>query len=165
MLLCLLSGVLATLILFPETPMGRVLHRVLVETLARRLNRIRAGHLMFAGVLIAFATGLILLFEWEGVRLVGMAAPEVAAWLGMFDAAAVLDLAAVAVAMAANSRFRAARDRVLALIDRLVATVRGALARGRQRSRRDRPTAPRPIRSDDPDPAPSLARWTNYAFG
>jgi Zn-dependent protease with chaperone function len=162
MLLCLLLGVLATLIAFPETPVGRTLHRVLVEPLARRLNRIRPGHLIFAATLIAFATTLVLLFEWEGVRLVGMAAPEVMSWLAMFDAAAVLDLAALAVAMAATTRFRTVRDRVSALADQVVTAARRVLARGRRRSR---PTAPRPPRSDDPDPAGWPAGWKAYAFG
>jgi hypothetical protein len=161
MLLCLLLGILATLIAFPETPIGRALHRVLIEPLARRLNRIRPGHLIFAAALIACATGLVLLFEWEGVRLVGMAAPEIMSWLAMFDAAAVLDLAAVAIAMAATTRFRAVRDRVLALADQAVTIARVALARGRRRSPKARPTAPRPPRCDDPDPA----GWTAYAFG
>jgi hypothetical protein len=159
MLLCLLLGILATLIAFPQTSIGRALHRLLVAPLARRLNRIRPGHLIFAAALIGFATALILLFEWEGVRLVGMAAPEVASWLAMFDAAAVLDLAAVAIAMAATTRFRAVRDRVLALGDQAVAAVRTALTPGRQRSRRDRPTAPRPTRPEYPDP------FGAYAFG
>lgn len=160
MLLCLLLGILATLIAFPQTPIGRALHRLLVAPLARRLNRIRSGHLIFAAALIGFATALVLLFEWEGVRLVGMAAPEVASWLAMFDAAAVLDLAAVAIAMAATTRFRTIRDRVLMVVSQAVTTVRGALARGRQRSPKARPT-PRPMKSEDPDPA----GWRGYAFG
>jgi len=160
MLLCLLLGILATLIAFPETPIGRALHRVLVEPLARRLNRIRPGHLIFAAALIGFATGLILLFEWEGVRLVGMAAPEVMSWLAMFDAAAVLDLAAVAVAMAATTRFRTVRDRVLMMAGQMVTVARTVLTRGRQRAFKARPTAPKPPRPDDPDPA-----WAGYAFG
>jgi len=165
MLLCLMLGLLAILIAFPETPIGQALHRVLVEPLARRLSRVRPGHLVFAAVLITFVAALILLFEWEGVRLVGMAAPEVVTWLGMFDAAAVLDLAAVAIAMAATTRFRAVRDRILAIAGQVLATVRRAPGGGRQRSRRTRPTAARPPRSDDPDPAPSLAGWAGYAFG
>ncbi len=152
MLFSLLLGVLAILIIFPETPMGRALHRLLVGPLAARLNRVRPGHLIFVGVLIALATGLIMLFEWEGVRLVGMAAPEVVSWLAMFDAAAMLDLAAVAVAMAATTRFRAVRDRVLVMAGQAVTSVRTVLARGRQRSPKVRSTAPRPTRSDDPDP-------------
>ncbi|QTC90526.1 hypothetical protein [Brevundimonas goettingensis] len=159
MLLSLMLGVLAVLIVFPETPMARALCRVLVAPLAARLNRVRPGHLIFAGALIALATALILLFEWEGVRLVGMAAPEVVSWLAMFDAAAVLDLAAVAVAMAATTRFRAVRDRVLAMAGQAVTTVRTVRARGRRRSPKVRPTAPRPTRSDDPDP------FGAYAFG
>ncbi len=159
MLLSLLLGILATLIAFPETPIGRALHRVLVESLARRLNRVQPGHLIFAGVLIALGTALILLFEWEGVRLVGMAAPEVVSWLAMFDAAAVLDLAAVAVAMAATTRVRAVRDRVLMLGGQVATAIRTVLARGRRRSPKPRPTAPRPTRSDDPDP------FGAYAFG
>lgn len=139
--------------------MARALDRLLVEPLAARLNRVRPGHLVFAGVLIALATALIVFFEWEGVRLVGMAAPEVMSWLAMFDAAAVLDLAAVAIAMAATTRFRAIRDRVRATADQVMTTVRTVLTRGRQRAFKARPTAPKPTRSDDPDP------FGAYAFG
>lgn len=159
MLLSLLLGILAVLIVFPGTPMARALSRLLVEPLAARLNRIRPGHLIFAGVLIALATALIVFFEWEGVRLIGMAAPEVMGWLAMFDAAAVLDLAAVAIAMAATTRFRAVRDRVLATAAQVVTTTRTVLARGRQRAFKARPTAPKSTRSDDPDP------FGAYAFG
>ena len=161
MLTSLFLGVLAVLIVFPEIAMARALHRWLVQPLAARLNRIRPGHLIFAGALIALATALIVFFEWEGVRLVGMAAPEVMSWLAMFDAAAVLDLAAVAIAMAATTRFRALRDRVLMTAGQAVTTVRTVLARGRRRAFKARPTTPRPKRSDDPDPA----GWAGYAFG
>lgn len=165
MLLCLFLGALATLMAFPETPVGRALHRLLVQPLARRLNRVRSGHLIFAAVLITFATALILLFEWEGVRLVGMAAPEVVSWLAVFDVAAVLDLAAVSIAMAATARFRAVRDRMLTLGGQAVTIVRKALTRGRRRLPKTRPTAPKPPRSDDPDPAGWPAGRNAYAFG
>ncbi len=160
MLLSLLLGILAVLIVFPETAMARALFRWLVQPLAEKLNRVRPGHLVFAAVLIALATALIVFFEWEGVRLVGMAAPEVVSWLAMFDVAAVLDLAAVAIAMAAATRFRAVRDRALAMAGQMVTVARTVLTRGRQRAFKARPTAPKPPRSDDPDPA-----WVGYAFG
>lgn len=160
LILGLLIGALATLIVFPETPMARALHRVLVAPAARRLNRVRLGHLVFALVLTTMGAGLFALFEGEGLRLFGMMAPDVVGWFAMFDVSLFLDVFAMALALAVTTRLRAVRDQIIARATRLLDPVRRAARGGRQRARRTRSTPARPKRSDDPDPF-----GAGYAFG
>lgn len=152
MLLSLLLGVLATLIVFPETPTARTLHRVLVEPVARRMSRVRLGHVLFAAAMTAIATVLIIAFEGEGLRVFGMLAPDAVGWFAMFDVTLFVDVFAMAVAVAATARLKAVRDQVVARARDALTPVRSALKGSRQRARRDKSTTPRPKRSDDPDP-------------
>lgn len=160
MLLSVLLGVLATLTIFPDAPVAQTLHRSLVEPVARRLSRMRIGHILFAAALTATGTALFLLFEGEGLRLFGMMAPEVATWFAMFDVALFIDVFAMAVAVTATARLKAARDQVIAGVRLVPRHIRSVLSGGRQRARRDKSTTARPKRSDDPDPF-----GAGYAFG
>ena len=160
MLLSVLLGLLATLIVFPETPTARALHRFLVEPLARRMSRVRLGHVLFAAVLTVIGAALFLLFEGEGLRLFGMMAPDVVGWFAMFDVALFVDVFAMALAIAATTRLKAVRDQIIARVRIVPSHIRLALKGGRQRARRDKSTSSRTKRSDDPDPL-----GAGYAFG
>lgn len=160
MLLSLLLAVLATLIVFSETPMARALHRVVVEPVARRLSRVRLGHVLFAAAMTAIATVLILAFEGEGLRVFGMLAPDAVGWFAMFDVTLFVDVFAMTLAVAATTRLKAVRDHIVARVGVILTPLRSALKGGRQRTRRDKSTTPRPKRSDDPDPF-----GASYAFG
>ena len=160
MLLGLLLGILGTLILFPDAPVARTLHRFLVEPVARRLSRVRMGHILFAAVLTAIGAVLILAFEGEGLKLFTLMAPDAIGWFAMFDVSLFVDVFAMAVAVAATARLKAVRDQITARVRVVPSPIRSALSGRRQRMRRDKSTAARPNRSDDPDPF-----GAGYAFG
>ena len=160
MLLIVLLGVLVTLIVFPETPAARMLHRFLIEPPARRMSRVRFGHMLFGVALTVIGAILFLMFEGEGLRVFGMMAPEVATWFAMFDVALFIDVFAVALALGATNRLRAVRDQIIAGIRLVPGHIRSTLSGRRQRARRDTSTTARPKRSDDPDPF-----GAGYAFG
>lgn len=160
MLLSVLVGILATLIIFPETPIAKALHRFLVESLERRISRLRLGHLLLGVALTTVGAVLFMMFEGEGLRLFGMIAPEVATWFAVFDVALFIDVFAMAVAVAATTRLKAVRDQIIAGISLVPGHIRSALSSGRQRARRDKSTSARPERSDDPDPL-----GASYVFG
>ena len=160
MLLALLLGLLATLIVFPETPPARALHRFLVEPIARRLNRVRFGHVVFGAALLLIGALLFMGLADEGLKLFSLFAPEAVSWFAMFDVAMFLDVFALAVAIAATTRLKAMRDHIVARIRTAVTQTRLALRSGRQRARRDKSTTARPTASDDPDPF-----GAGYAFG
>ncbi|WP_312066079.1 hypothetical protein [Brevundimonas sp.] len=147
--------VVALLASFPTTRIGRGLHRLLVETPARRLNALSPGRVVFYAVL--GAAGLILfgLFELEGLRVFSLFAPELILWFGMFDVALFLDVFILAAALAAGARFRA-------MSATLAQGVRQVVISLRQRpAARSRAPKARPVRADgsaDPDPG-----WAVFA--
>ena len=141
----------------PSIGLGRALHRLLVETPARRLNALSPGRIAFYAALGAAGLVLFGLFELEGLRLFSLFTPELILWFGMFDVAVFLDVFILAAAMGATARFRAMRAA-------LVQGVRQAGASLRLRPAA-RPRAPkaRPVRADtaasaDPDPS-----WAVFA--
>ena len=160
MLLSVLLGILVTLIVFPETPAARMLHRFLIEPPARRMSRVRFGHMLFGVALTMIGATLFLMFEGEGLRVFGMMAPEVATWFAMFDVALFIDVFAMALAVAATARLRAVKDQIVAGVSLVPGHIRRALSGGRQRARRDKSNTTRPKRSHDPDPF-----GAGYAFG
>ncbi|HEX8470822.1 MAG TPA: hypothetical protein VF633_06895 [Brevundimonas sp.] len=160
MRLSLLVGILATVIVFPETPIARTLHRHLVERVAQGMNRVRLAHIVFGAALTAIGMVFIVVFEGEGLRVFGMMAPEAVSWFAMFDVALFLDVFAMTLALAATTRLKAARDQIIAGIRLVPGHIRSALSSGRRRARRDKSTTVRPKRSDDPDPF-----GAGYAFG
>ena len=91
-----------TLRTWPETPVGRLLHRLMVEAPAARLARIPRRHLLIALALVSAGALLAWLGEGDGVRVLSMAAPETWAWLTTFEVSAYFDaLAALAAASSA----------------------------------------------------------------
>ena len=139
------------------TGIGRGLHRLLVETPARRLNAVSPGRMAFYAAL--GATGLILfgLFELEGLRLFSLFTPELILWFGMFDVALFLDVFILAAALSASARFRAMRAALVQGARQV-----GASLRPRPAARRRAPKA-RPVRADkagstDPEPG-----WAVFA--
>ena len=164
MLLSLLLGVFATLIVFPETPMARTLHRVLVKPTALRLSRVRLGHILFAAALTSIGAVLLIAFEGEGIRMFSLLAPDAVSWFAMFDVTLFVDVFAMAVAIAATTRLKALKNQITARVRTALAPARSALRSCRQRLRRDKATT-RPTRSDDPDPTSFPPFGAGYAFG
>jgi hypothetical protein len=147
-LACLLA-----LAAFPTSSIGRVLRRYLVEAPARRLNAIKAGHIV---ILVGLAlVGLIFygLFDAEGLRVFGLMAPEIGVWFSTFELSLVMDVLAVGLAVAATTRFR---DRALLVGD---AIRRAASWLARRIAPRGRASAPRPPKTDEASGDPEPWGW------
>ena len=159
MLVWLLLAALCALVMFPETAIGKGLRRGLVETPARWLSRLTPGRIALALTLVGISLLVALVFETEGLRLLGMALPEALTWVAAFDIATFLDLFALVALAAASARVQALRDTARSAIawisTRGSRTVGAARRIGRARQRRvRRPKAP-PARGDD-----GAAGWT-----
>lgn len=135
----------------PTTGIGRALHRLLVETPARRLNATSPGRVVFYAALGAAGLVLFGLFEAEGLRLFSLFTPELILWFGMFDVALFLDVFILAAALGATARFRAMRAALVQGVLQVSVSLRMRPA--------SKPRAPkaRPVRADktgsaEPDP-------------
>lgn len=130
----------AVLVLTPDTGVARWLHRWMVATPARRLPLFHRGHLAFAVLLAGVGFGLVWLIEGDAIRLLSMAAPEIATWATMFEVTTLLDGAIAAITAASVLRTAP-----------LVAAVRRLLGRRPPRTRRSRVRAEHRPANDDED--------------
>ena len=96
MLALILAMTIATMKLWPQTPTARLLHKALVEAPLRIVARTRRKHLFFAAIILLF------------LMTPAMLGPFDLALYGAWDIAAFLDLASVALAVAAVARGRSA---------------------------------------------------------
>jgi hypothetical protein len=162
MLIAVVFAVLALALWFPETRIGGALRRLLVDEPARRLGKLKRGHvllllLVFAGLYVAYLIG-----RQDGVIVAGQVAADGMGVAMAIDLATWLDITFIALAIAATVRFREAIGLAATHARQwarrcagLLRAVLTSLARGR--ARRSRP-ASRPGRGEDPDgPAPGLA--------
>lgn len=156
MLLLVMLSVLGLLVLFPETPIARNLHRLLVQQPARRLAKLTPGRMAFWLALGLMGLVLFVLFEADGVRLFTFMAPDIVMWFTMFEVALFLDVFLIAAAMVATTRVRVVRDQVVQAVRRALRSI-SAGHRGRDRSPRSRPERPSKPPCDDPDPWASLS--------
>jgi hypothetical protein len=98
------AAVWATLGIWPETPVGRFLHRLMVEAPAARLARVARRHALIAMALMSVGALLAWFGEGDGLRVLSMAAPETWAWLMTFEVGVYFD--ALAALVAASSAVR-----------------------------------------------------------
>jgi hypothetical protein len=161
MLIALVLGVMALALLFPETPIGGVLRRLLIDEPARRLNGLKRGHVLLALGILAVLAAAYAIGRQEGVAVVGQATADTlfnTIGLGI-DLVTWLDVTVIGLVIAATVRFREAIG--LAAVQarqwaRRCASVLMAALSSRSRARRVRPT-PRPRHGEDPDrPAPGF---------
>lgn len=110
-LAAILAGVLTTIALARETATGRFLHDALVEIPAAALDRCARGQAVLVLLLILFAVAAVWAGEADGLRMFGMAAPDVAAWLTTFEIATYIDAAAALVAASASRHIDFGRRR------------------------------------------------------
>ena len=136
----------------PSIGLGRALHRLLVETPARRLNALSPGRIAFYAALGAAGLVLFDLFELEGLRLFSLFTPELILWFGMFDVAVFLDVFILAAAMGATARIRAARATLVQGVRQISSSLRSRTA-ARPRAPKARPVCADKAVSADPDPA------------
>lgn len=138
-------AVVAVLLLFPETPVGRGLRRWLVEKPARRLNRATIWQILFVCGLLIAGLVMTLAFGFDGGLLYAMMAPEILVWAVMFDIGLIIDGLLIASAILASNGVRVARAMTTQWVRRALTVVRT-----RRAARSRRPCrAPRPGRSQD----------------
>lgn len=145
------------LTLADEGVVGTALRRWLVETPARFLAGLSRGRTLGLGLVAFVGVAVVMLFETEGVRLFSMAAPDMVAWVLMFDVTVIFDLVVLAVGLRAVAGWRGLirrRDLMQGLARRLIVRIQSVRSRGRRVSN------PRPPRSPSSDPEPD----SPYAF-
>ena len=151
LVLGLMSAVVAVLLAFPETGIGRGLNRWLVEAPARALNRVRPGKAAFYALLAALGFVMVLLFEAEGLRLFGFMLPETLVWFAMFDVGVFIDALLITGAILASNGLRVVRAQVGALQGQIGAVITRHAARARRSLRPS--SRPAGKTSDDDRPA------------
>lgn len=159
MLLSLMLLIVLGLTVTDEGLVGIALRRWLVEAPARLLARLSRGRMLGLGLVVLLGVAAILLFEAEGVRLFSMAAPDMIAWVLMFDVTVIFDLVILAIGLRAVAGWRGLvrqRDMALSRAGALIGRIRrGARSRG---GRTRKPGAPRSPSSDgEPDPGFAFA--------
>jgi hypothetical protein len=150
MLAIVLAGSWLMMWIGRETPIGRGLHRVMVETPNRWLASITRGQVLFVILLLIIIVGTIWVFENDGRMLLTMGLPEFMGYAGAIDLSALLDLAAVAVIAAGTVRVKAVKTWLTARFARPVSRQRHT--RTRRTRRPDRAPA-----NDNDRPAILLA--------
>ncbi len=150
MLALLLAGLWLMMWIGRDTPIGRGLHRVMVEALCRWLSSISYGQVLLTILMLTLIVGIVWLLENDGRMLVAMGLPEVMGFAAAIDLSALLDVAAVAVIAAGTVRMRAVKAWLIARFTRPASRQRPV--RSRRTRRPDRPSA-----NDDNRPAIPLA--------
>lgn len=163
MLTLLLCAAMAVAWRWPQTPVGRMLRRLMVEWPARQLVKLAPGRMLpkltpgkvlFVLLVLLAVAAAIAVSRTEAVILL-QGAPEGIAWFATFDIAAYLDVIALALMLGATVRLRAIYAALKAWVarsalGRLAARVRGG--RG-ARSRAPRVGRRLPPPSNDDEPA------------
>ena len=151
--LCLL--IVLGLTLFDQGPVGTVLRLWLVERPASILSRLTRGQILGVILVIGLGAAAVALFEAAGVRLFAMAAPDLIAWVLMFDVTVLFDLAILALSLRAVAGWRG----LVRAGEAVRAQTRLAVQRLRSRTRARRVRRLRPPRPRSPDDEPQGA-WT-----
>ena len=115
MLVLMLCAALIAIAMSPDTLIGKGLKRLLIELPARALSRLTPGRIAIGLAVLAVAALVAVLYEAEGLRLLGLALPEGAAWVAAFDVATFLDLFTAVAMVAATARLRDLRDSARAI--------------------------------------------------
>ena len=136
----------ATLMVAGDTPIGRFLHRAMVELPATALNRITRGHVLPAIVVIGLGSLIAWYGQADGVRMLSMAVPDATAWLTSFEVSAYLDVLAALAATSMLMPLRSARDLGSAIFAPLMK--RASTGDSRPRCSRHR-AAPAPANDDE----------------
>lgn len=140
MLACLFTAMACWLVMVaaPQTPIGKAMRRIAIERPAARLSRFTRGDAAVMFLLMMAAGMVTLVGEGDGIRLLTLAAPDVAIWITTFEVSAYLDIVMALAATVSSLRIRGVMGRYLGVFGRHPA----AKARQRAiRSRRVRPTA------------------------
>ena len=141
----ILAALWLTLLLAKGTPIGRFMHRLMVEKPAALCSRIGTGGFLLI-VLMAVGTALIWYFlERDGISLLAMSAPEIMHMIAAFELTTWLEVAFTVVTTASATRFGAVKIAIRSLVS----------GRREQRSRPVRRELP--AANDDEDRSWALA--------
>ncbi len=108
MLACLFTAITCWLVMatVPQTPIGKALRRVLIDKPAARLARFTRGDAAVMVLLMLTAAMVTLVGEGDGIRLLTLAAPDVAIWITTFEVSAYVDILMALAAAASSLRVR-----------------------------------------------------------
>ncbi|BCA62434.1 hypothetical protein HMP09_1668 [Sphingomonas sp. HMP9] len=145
MLACLFTAIACWLIMLaaPQTPIGRAMRYMLVAEPATRLSRFTRGDAAVIVLLMIAAAMVTLVGEGDGIRVLTLAAPDIAVWITTFEVSAYLDIVLALAAAASSLRVRGAVARYLGVFARRPA------AKGHPRATRSRKTRSMVADNDD----------------
>ena len=145
MLACLFTAIACWLVMAtaPQTPIGAALCRTLVDTPAARLSRFTRGDAAVVILLTIAAMMVTLVGEADGIRMLTLAAPDVAIWITTVEVSAYLDIVMAMAAAASGLRVRGAMARYLGVFAKRPA------ARARKRAIRSHKTRSTIAHNDD----------------
>jgi hypothetical protein len=167
MLILLLCAAMIVAWRWPQTPVGRVLHRLMVDWPARQLAKLDPGKVLpkltsgkvLLVLLVLFAAAMaIVVAENDGLMFLAQGLPDGVAWFAAFDVATYLDVIALAVVLSATVRLRA----IYAVLRAWVA--RSALGRLVQRAQGARSRSPRPERKTPPPSNDDEPAWADMGL-
>ena len=145
MLACLFTAVACWLVMAtaPQTPIGRAMRHVLIDKPAARLLRFTRGDAAVMFLLMIAAAMVTLVGEGDGIRLLTLAAPDVAIWITTFEISAYVDILMALAAAASSLRVRGFMTRWLSIFTRRPA------AKAHKRAIRSRKTRSTNADNDD----------------
>jgi len=123
MLACLFTAMACWLVMAtaPQTPIGNAMRRVLIDRPAARLARFTRGDAAVMFLLMLTAAMVTLVGEGDGIRLLTLAAPDVAIWITTFEVSAYVDILMALAAAASSLRVRGFTTRWLEVFTRRLA--------------------------------------------
>jgi hypothetical protein len=163
MLVILLGVIFAIVGLCPESDIGKLLRRALVEAPARKLARMTRRRMILGAALLVFLVGAIALARLieDGMVFVQFV-PEGVAWMAAFDVASYLELMAAVWLVAGALSLRAVDQAMKAAAARarqwaanrlrMLVAAMGRLAERRAHRIRRRIAAKKPKDGDRPAP-------------
>jgi hypothetical protein len=148
MLELLICVALVTLLAWPETLVGRLLHRLLVERPAQKLSQVRMAHVAFIILLAVVTAAAIAFARNDGPFLVAQGA-EGLAWFATVDIATYVDVAALALVSVASGVVRWVLKASAGGLARLGSAAVRPARPGAARRRRLKRLAPPPANDDE----------------
>ena len=155
MLACLftMAACWAVIAAFPETVIGKGIRHALVERPAARLSRFTRGDAAVIFLLMLATAMVTLIGEGDGIRLLTLAAPDVAIWITTFEVSAYVDILVTLGAAASGLRLREVAARYRAGV-----VARRGAARACRRATRVRRVRPAKADNDSDGHLSAIAR-------
>lgn len=143
MLLGPLLLLLASMLIVPDTQIGRFLHQIMVDRPAAALARVTFGHIVLGSVLLMAVVITLWLMQNEGLRLLSSFTPETLAWIVAFDIPTYLEAVSALALITSAVRFRAIRVLLHDILPRRLGRT------GRRESRSSGTSSPHTLKADN----------------